>query len=90
MNSTIDNLNFAVIIDDTEFNDQIKKMETEAKRFNTSMSNLLDLKKQAQQWSQKDVENMTIEEAISILSKYAKTDATAVFKKWNAVKYHYK
>lgn len=57
MNSTIDNLNFAVIIDDTEFNDQIKKMETEAKRFNTSMSNLLDLKKQAQQWSQKDVEN---------------------------------
>ena len=57
MNSTIDNLNFAVIIDDTEFNKQIKKMEDEAKRFNTSMSNLLDLKKQAQQWSQKEVEN---------------------------------
>lgn len=57
MNSTIDNLNFGVIIDDTEFNDQIKKMEAEAKRFNTSMSNLLNLKKQAQQWSQADVEN---------------------------------
>lgn len=57
MNSTIDNLNFAVIIDDTEFNKQIKKMEDEAKRFNTSMSSLLDLRKQAQQWSQKDVEN---------------------------------
>lgn len=57
MNSTIDNLNFGVIIDDTEFNNQIKKMEAEAKRFNTSMSNLLNLKKQAQQWSQADVEN---------------------------------
>lgn len=55
--ANIDNLNFKVIIDDKEFNKQIQKMEDEAKRFNTSMSNLLNIKKASQQWSQKDVDN---------------------------------
>ena len=55
--ANIDNLNFKVIIDDKEFNKQIKTMEDEAKRFNTSMSNLLNIKKASQQWSQKDVDN---------------------------------
>ena len=55
--ATIDNLNFKVIIDDKDFNAKIKQMEEAAKKFNASMSRLLDVNKAAEQWSQKDVEN---------------------------------
>lgn len=57
MNTNVDNLNFKVILNDDQFNQKIKELESAAKKFNTSMSSLLNLEKASQQWSQKDVEN---------------------------------
>lgn len=57
MNTNIDNLNFKVILDDDQFNKKIKDMKEAAKDFNTSMSNLLNLEKASQQWSQEEVKN---------------------------------
>lgn len=42
--ANVDNLNFKVIIDDAQFNKKIKAMEDMAKRFNTSVSNILNIK----------------------------------------------
>ena len=57
MNTNVDNLNFKVILDDDQFNQKIKDLEATAKKFNTSMSNLLNIQKMSDQWSQKDVAN---------------------------------
>lgn len=55
--ANIDNLNFKVIIDDSDFNRQIKQLEKEARRFNASMSSLLNIKKASAQIAQKEVED---------------------------------
>lgn len=55
--TNVDNLNFKVIIDDAQFNQKIKDMENAARRFNTSISNLLNIQRVSQQWSQQNVEN---------------------------------
>ena len=55
--ANVDNLNFKVIIDDAQFNQKIKDMENAARRFNTSISNLLNIQRVSQQWSQQNVEN---------------------------------
>lgn len=47
--ANVDNLNFKVIIDDKQFNQKIKAMEDMAKKFNTSMSNLLNVQAVSQQ-----------------------------------------
>lgn len=47
--ANVDNLNFKVIIDDKQFNKKIKAMEDMAKKFNTSMSNLLNVQAVSQQ-----------------------------------------
>ena len=39
----VDNLNFAVILDDKQFNQKIKAMEDLAKKSNTNMSNILNI-----------------------------------------------
>lgn len=55
--ANIDNLNFKVIIDDEQFNKKIANLEDRAKKFNTTMSTYLDIKKATEDWSQKDVES---------------------------------
>lgn len=55
--ANIDNLNFKVILDDKEFNDKIRSLKNEAKDFNTTMSNLLNVKKASVQISQEEVKN---------------------------------
>lgn len=45
MAGEIDNINFKVIINDKEFDKQLTQMEAAAKRFNTSVSQMLDLSK---------------------------------------------
>lgn len=40
---SVDNLNFAVIIDDKDFNEKIKQIEATAKKFNTTLSNALQI-----------------------------------------------
>lgn len=55
--ANIDNLNFKVILDDKEFNSKLKTLEKDAKKFNSTMSNLLNVKKAGVQISQKEVEN---------------------------------
>lgn len=55
--ANIDNLNFKVIIDDSDFNRQIKQLEKEARRFNASMSSLLNIKKASAQISQQEIAN---------------------------------
>ena len=47
--SDIDNLNFKVIIDDSQFKKKIQTMESLAKNFNTSLSNLLNIKAVSQE-----------------------------------------
>lgn len=47
--ANVDNLNFKVIIDDKQFNQKIKAMEDMARKFNTSMSNLLNVQAVSQQ-----------------------------------------
>ena len=55
--ANIDNLNFKVILDDKDFNQQIEKVKKDAKDFNTSMSNILTIKKASVKISQEEVEN---------------------------------
>ena len=57
MAGTIDQLNFEVIISDKKFDAQIKDIENKARQFNTSLSNILNIRKISTQMSQKDVEN---------------------------------
>lgn len=57
MSGTIDQLNFEVIISDKKFDAQIKDIENKARQFNTSLSNILNIRKISTQMSQKDVEN---------------------------------
>lgn len=45
----IDNLNFKVIIDDSQFNKKIEAMKSTAKQFNTSLSSLLNVKAVSQE-----------------------------------------
>lgn len=44
MSGTIDNLNFKVILDDSDFNDKVDKDIKAAKKLNTQLSNYLDVK----------------------------------------------
>lgn len=55
--ATVDNLNFKVILDDKEFNKKLKELEKIAQSFNTTMSNLLNLKNSGAQISQREVQN---------------------------------
>ena len=55
--ANIDNLNFKVILDDKDFNQQIEKVKKDAKDFNTSMSDILTIKKASVKISQEEVEN---------------------------------
>lgn len=55
--ANIDNLNFKVILDDGEFNEKLKKLERDAQKFNTSMSNLLNVKKAGMKISQEELRN---------------------------------
>lgn len=55
--ATVDNLNFKVILDDKEFNKKLKELEKIAQTFNTTMSNLLNLKNSGAQISQREVQN---------------------------------
>lgn len=57
MAGTIGQLNFEVIISDKKFDAQIKEVEAKARQFNTSLSNILNIRKISTQMSQKDVEN---------------------------------
>lgn len=49
--ANIDNLNFGVIIDDSDFNKKIKEMEATAKRFNVTMSEYLDIQRKIKKTS---------------------------------------
>lgn len=55
--ANIDNLNFKVILDDKDFNNKLRTLEGDAKRFNTSMSNLFTVRKASAQISQEEVKN---------------------------------
>ena len=55
--ANIDNLNFKAILDDKEFNSKLQSLEKDARKFNSTMSNLLNVKKAGVQISQKEVEN---------------------------------
>lgn len=57
MAGSIDNLNFEIILSDAKFDAKIKEVENKAKKFNTSLSNILNINKISTQMSQKDVEN---------------------------------
>ena len=55
--ATLDQLNFEVIISDKKFDAQIKDIENKARQFNTSLSNILNIRRVSTQMSQQDVEN---------------------------------
>lgn len=55
--ANIDNLNFKVILDDKDFNQKLRDLEKDAQKFNTSMSQLLHVKKAGVQMSKEELEN---------------------------------
>lgn len=55
--ATIDELDFKLILDDQDFNTQVKNDIKLANELNTSLSKLLDIKKQIGKFSQDDVNN---------------------------------
>ena len=57
MAGTIDQLNFEVILDDKEFTAKVKQDIQLANQLNTSLSSLLDIKKQVGKFNQDDVNN---------------------------------
>lgn len=57
MAGNIDQLNFEVIISDEKFDEQIKAVEAKARQFNTSMSNILNIRRISTQMSQQEVAN---------------------------------
>lgn len=57
MAGTIDELNFKVILDDQEFDAKVKNDIRLANELNTSLSNLLNIKKQVGKFTQDDVTN---------------------------------
>jgi hypothetical protein len=57
MPGTVDKLNFQVILDDQEFDAKVKQDIKLAQELNTSLSRLLDIKRQVGKFSQDDVVN---------------------------------